>query len=45
MALSEIKYIEGKLGWMLGDAGEERANQLKQLGATLDEIVEAFTLL
>lgn len=42
---TEIQYIELRLGWELGSVGVERAARLKNLGATLDEIVEALTLL
>lgn len=45
LAQNEIIYIESILGWKLGAIGIERATQLKQLGASLDEIAEAIALL
>ena len=45
LTTKDIIYIESKLGWQLGPYGIKRANQLLNLGATLDEIVEALTLL
>lgn len=41
----QVKKIETALGYSLDEKGIERADQLYRLGATTDEIIEAFTLL
>lgn len=45
MTPDDITYIENKLGWELSASGIDRANEMLELGMSIDGVVEAFVLL